>query len=162
MQANQTIRKLASAKGVKMWQIADAIGMWDTAFSRKLRHELPEQEQQKIMEIIEQIATGGVESFKTKKSAPSIDAPDREKMNEQPFPKARNVQTYSAILPEGLQGRMALKPKEAAPLMGVGVNTIYELCHREDFPSIRMGGGYIIPVDALQHWLCAQAGTMTK
>jgi hypothetical protein len=54
--ANAAIRESARLHGVKLWQIADAIGMWDTAFSRKLRHELPEQEQRKIMEIIQQIA----------------------------------------------------------------------------------------------------------
>lgn len=55
-----------------------------------------------------------------------------------------------------LQGRIALRPKEAAPLIGVGVNRIYELCHRTDFPSIRVGNSFVIPVDALCRWLDRQ------
>ncbi len=58
----------------------------------------------------------------------------------------------------GLQGRLALKPKEAAQLIGVGNNTIYQLCHREDFPAIKVGAGIIIPVDGLLRWLDQQAG----
>lgn len=53
---------------------------------------------------------------------------------------------------------LALKPKEAAPLIGVGVNAIYNLCHRTDFPAIKVGSGYIIPTDALRNWLNEQSG----
>ena len=55
---NKRIREAAKSAGVKLWQIADAIGINDGNFSRKLRHELPEDEQQRIMEIIKQIAEG--------------------------------------------------------------------------------------------------------
>lgn len=56
MQANQIIRKTAKAHGVKLWQVADAYGLNDGNFSRKLRHELPEDEQQKIINIIHRLA----------------------------------------------------------------------------------------------------------
>ena len=52
---------------------------------------------------------------------------------------------------------MALKPKLAAKLMGIGTNAIYNLCHRADFPTIKVGAGYIIPTDALRNWLLRQA-----
>jgi hypothetical protein len=50
------IRETARAEGVKLWRIADALGMADGTFSRKLRRELPEAEQRKIMGIIEMLA----------------------------------------------------------------------------------------------------------
>ena len=70
--------------------------------------------------------------------------------------KAFEAQPDSITLPPELQGRLALRPREAAPLIGVGYNKIYELCHRADFPAISMGAGYVIPVDALRRWLNAQ------
>ena len=56
MQANQTIRESARSNGIKLWQVAYAYGVNDGNFSRKLRHELPEDEQQKIISIIERLA----------------------------------------------------------------------------------------------------------
>lgn len=67
------------------------------------------------------------------------------------------AQFDSTMIAAGLQGRLALKPREAAPLIGVGNNTIYQLCHRADFPAIKVGAGIIIPVDALRQWLNNQA-----
>lgn len=56
MQANQTIREYARVNGIKLWQVAEAYGVNDGNFSRKLRHELPEDEQQRIISIIERLA----------------------------------------------------------------------------------------------------------
>lgn len=53
---NQDIRAYAKQKNVKHWQIAEALGMTDTNFSRKLRHELPPDEKRKIMEVIDNLA----------------------------------------------------------------------------------------------------------
>ena len=38
--SNQDIRRTAAGAGVKLWQIADALGIADCSFSRKLRKEL--------------------------------------------------------------------------------------------------------------------------
>ena len=54
-QANQNIRKTAEASGVKLWQIADRLGMADTYFSRLLRKELPADKQAQIMQIIAEL-----------------------------------------------------------------------------------------------------------
>lgn len=54
---NQDIRAYAKQKNVKHWQIANALGMTDTNFSRKLRYELQPDEKRKIMEIIDVIAS---------------------------------------------------------------------------------------------------------
>lgn len=53
------IRLAAASSGVKLWQIADALGMTDGNFSRKLRKELPKEEKQMILEIIERIPMEG-------------------------------------------------------------------------------------------------------
>lgn len=67
------------------------------------------------------------------------------------------VQSHDTMPDVDFQGRIALRPKEAAPLIGVGVNRIYQLCHQADFPSVRVGSSFIIPVDALCRWLDTQA-----
>ena len=52
---NQDIRRKAAGAGVKLWQIAEALGIADCNFSRKLRRELPAEEKEKIFAIIEQL-----------------------------------------------------------------------------------------------------------
>ena len=53
---NQDIRRTAAGAGVKLWQIADALGITDSSFSRKLRKELPREDKEKIFSIIEKLA----------------------------------------------------------------------------------------------------------
>lgn len=52
----QDIRRAAGSRCVKLWQIADALGIADSAFSRKLRKELPQEEKEKIFAVIESLA----------------------------------------------------------------------------------------------------------
>lgn len=49
---NLDIRTEAKNAGVKLWQIADELGMTDGSFSRKLRKELNPEEKTKIKSII--------------------------------------------------------------------------------------------------------------
>lgn len=53
---NHQIRNHASKQGVRLWQIAAELGINDGNFSRKLRKELPAEEQKRIMEIIDTLA----------------------------------------------------------------------------------------------------------
>ena len=53
---NVEIRESAKAKGIMLWEIADAIGITDATFSRKLRKELSADERSRILEIIEEVA----------------------------------------------------------------------------------------------------------
>lgn len=53
---NQDIRSAAKSAGVFFWEIAEKLGIQDSAFSRKLRRELPEEERTKVLGIIEEIA----------------------------------------------------------------------------------------------------------
>lgn len=52
---NELIRTTALQKGVKLWEIAERIGLNDGNFSRKLRRELPQEEQERILCAIEAI-----------------------------------------------------------------------------------------------------------
>lgn len=56
MQANMEIRSSAKRAGVKLWEVAEAIGISDGMLSRKLRRELPEVEQRKILSIVADLA----------------------------------------------------------------------------------------------------------
>ena len=53
---NQDIRSTAAVAGVKLWEIADALGIADSSFSRKLRKELPQEEKEKIFSIIKKLS----------------------------------------------------------------------------------------------------------
>lgn len=49
---NSDIRQEIKSAGLRLWQIAEALGLQDSNFSRRLRHELSEAEKVKIREII--------------------------------------------------------------------------------------------------------------
>lgn len=53
---NKEIREAAKAARVTLWRVAEKLGLCDSQLSRKLRHELPEAEKQKILQIIEQLS----------------------------------------------------------------------------------------------------------
>lgn len=54
--ANTEIKLAAKNKSVFFYEIAEKLGMIDTAFSRKLRRELPADEKQRILAVIDEIA----------------------------------------------------------------------------------------------------------
>ena len=53
---NNDVKEYAKQAGVRLWQVAEAYGMNDGNFSRKLRKELPVEEKKKILEIIDRLA----------------------------------------------------------------------------------------------------------
>lgn len=55
--ANEDIRNYAKEKRINLWEISDRLGyVYDTAFSRVLRHELPKEKKDKIRAIIDELA----------------------------------------------------------------------------------------------------------
>lgn len=56
MKANKDIREKARNSGVRLWQIADALGIQESFFSKKLRKELSDEEQAQILNIIDDLA----------------------------------------------------------------------------------------------------------
>lgn len=53
---NREVRLTAAGAGVRLWQIAEVLGIADYTLSRRLRRELPAEEKQKILKIIEDLA----------------------------------------------------------------------------------------------------------
>lgn len=53
---NQDIRQYAKKAGVRLWEVAEFLGISDPTMTRKLRHELPETEKTKLFEIIDKLA----------------------------------------------------------------------------------------------------------
>lgn len=56
MKLNGSVREAALRNGILLWQIAEELGVSDGTFSRKLRKELPPEETQKILSIIDRLA----------------------------------------------------------------------------------------------------------
>lgn len=54
--SNKDIRLYAQTKGVRLWQIANELGINDGNFSRKLRFELSEDKKAEIRSIIDELA----------------------------------------------------------------------------------------------------------
>ena len=52
---NSDIREEVLRAGLHLWQVAEALGVADSSFSRKLRHELAEKEKAQIRMIISEI-----------------------------------------------------------------------------------------------------------
>lgn len=48
---------------------------------------------------------------------------------------------------------LLLTVSQAAELLQVGRDTMYTLCHRADFPAIRLGRSVRINREGLQNWL---------
>lgn len=55
-ETNKDIRSAAKSAGILHWEIADKLGIQDSAFSRKLRRELPDEEKKKIFAVINDLA----------------------------------------------------------------------------------------------------------
>ena len=55
MRANQEIRDRAERNGIFCYQIARKLGKDPTAFSRKMRFEMPSDEKEKVMTAIDSI-----------------------------------------------------------------------------------------------------------
>lgn len=53
---NQDIRQTATKSSVRLWRIADVLGITDSSFSRKLRKELPQEEKERIFSIIQKLS----------------------------------------------------------------------------------------------------------
>lgn len=56
MQTNSEIRTAMRGKKIPAWMIADAEGVHENTILRRLRHELPAEEKQRILSIIDRIA----------------------------------------------------------------------------------------------------------
>lgn len=53
--------------------------------------------------------------------------------------------------------KLTLNITEAAELLGVSRPTVYQLIHRDDFPSFTIGKRVLISRSGLEAWVAAQA-----
>lgn len=53
---NTELRGYAEKRGVKLWELAEAIGITDSTMSRKLRKELPDDDRKKYLSLIDFVA----------------------------------------------------------------------------------------------------------
>ena len=53
---NDRIKMEAKAKGVRLWEIAEALGVSEFTFSRRLRHELSPQDKKTVLAVIKAIS----------------------------------------------------------------------------------------------------------
>lgn len=54
-------------------------------------------------------------------------------------------------------GKLAYSVTEAAEALGVSRNGVYDLIHREGFPSLPVGGRRLISAELLREWVRDQA-----
>ena len=54
--ANESIKSAAKQSGIKLWELAEYLGITDSTLSRKLRREFPEAEAKKALAAIDEIA----------------------------------------------------------------------------------------------------------
>lgn len=54
--SNAEIKRTAKERGIPLWKIAEKMGIGDYTLSRKMRHELPQEEQDQIIEIMDALA----------------------------------------------------------------------------------------------------------
>lgn len=53
---NNDIRLHAAGKGVRLWQIAERLGIRDSSLSRKLRYPLTTEERERILQAIRELS----------------------------------------------------------------------------------------------------------
>lgn len=53
---NQEIRRAIASAKIRYWEVATEYGCTDGTFSRKLRQELPAEEKEKILQIIQKLS----------------------------------------------------------------------------------------------------------
>lgn len=55
--SNQDIRKKLREYGIRQWQLAEHLGIYEESLSRMFRHELPREKKQIILDAIEEMVT---------------------------------------------------------------------------------------------------------
>jgi len=59
---------------------------------------------------------------------------------------------------ENPSAKLTLSVAEAAKLMGIDKNKVYELAKTPDFPAVRLDGRVLILPEELKEWLRRKAG----
>lgn len=82
-----------------------------------------------------------------------IDVQNQEKLTPEIVKLMKAIQTSQSIMTWDTAPDY-LKPREAAKLMRIGRNKIYEYAAMQDFPKIFIGErNFVIPKEPLQRWI---------
>lgn len=57
---NKELKQIITTNGLYLWQVAEALGITDSTFSRKLRKELTDDEKNNILRIVEELREAAV------------------------------------------------------------------------------------------------------
>ena len=58
MKRNTELREYMSKKGVKMWEVADALHVCESTFCKHFRYEFSEEKKKEVKNIVDSIARG--------------------------------------------------------------------------------------------------------
>ena len=50
------VKQYARQRGIKLWEIAERVGIAPEIMSKRLRHEFSPEERQKVLEVIDELA----------------------------------------------------------------------------------------------------------
>lgn len=53
--------------------------------------------------------------------------------------------------------KLTYSVSEVAEVLGISRPKVYDLLHRDDFPSFKIGGRVLVSVEGLRRWVEAQA-----
>ena len=53
--------------------------------------------------------------------------------------------------------RLTLTAEEAAQQLGISMPSMYQLCRKADFPSLRVGRKILVSLSGLEKWIDKQA-----
>ncbi len=115
MRCNEKIRRAMGAAGLKQYEVAEALGMLESSFSRKLRDELPEDEQKRILDVIKglslaidpELEDGFLVNYEWLAALKSLPGEEFKKLLEaamdfeqegKPFPHFEDERTYAMAL----------------------------------------------------------------
>lgn len=59
MANNKKVRLTLMEQGVKYYELADLMGVSEATLGRKLRKEMPEEEQQRLVKLVEEAVKNG-------------------------------------------------------------------------------------------------------
>ena len=59
MERNSDVKLYAYENGIKLWMIAEKLGITDSTFSRRLRKKLSLEDKEKIFKIVDDLKRGG-------------------------------------------------------------------------------------------------------
>lgn len=123
MTANNEIKLIAKGKGVKQWEIANAIGVSEGKLCRLMRTELAQEHKDIILAAIESIANG--------EDTP----PSRIQKEVKPIHEPEGEYTIISSRIKSLLNQTGMTQTELGKLTGILQNTISQFCSGNRIPN---------------------------